>query len=220
MLFLLLQCCRLLVLYHAILLARHVTNTTHRWFLEIQPNGLNIIPVWSKECFSIGEAIMVSLLKSDKNLLSTTPDILFTMMSFAGGLLVGAKLLMMDKNRIEFLGCGDALFEQSIRALGDASVSPDHAAGRCSVLMGAMHASWIGRRRGLEPEKVYLGAPSEPAGTNLFLGPGSEGGGLDGQSVNMDIFQDLEFWSTFFGGEMRAETLAYFSQDNSGGMYN
>lgn len=161
---------------------------------------------------------MVSLLKSDKNLLSTTPDILFTMMSFAGGLLVGAKLLMMDKNRIEFLGCGDALFEQSIRALGDASVSPDHAAGRCSVLMSAMHASWMAKRRGLEPEKTYLGAPSEPVGANLFLGPESEG--LDDQSTNMDMFQDLEFWSTFFGGEMRAETMASFSQDNSGGMYN
>ncbi|KAK0213993.1 hypothetical protein IW262DRAFT_1407917 [Armillaria fumosa] len=221
MLFLLLQCCRLLVLYHAIFLARHVTSTTHIWFLEIQPNGLNIIPVWSKECFSIGEAIMVSLLKSDKKLISTTPDILFTMMSFAGGLLVGAKLLMMDKNRIEFLGCGDALFEQSIRALGDASVSPDHAAGRCSTLMGAMHASWMRRRRGLEPEKIYLGATStESTGANIFFGPEAEGGGPASQSTNMGIFQDLEFWSTFFGGEMRAETAACFSQDNSGGIHN
>ncbi|KAK0193450.1 hypothetical protein F5146DRAFT_1030703 [Armillaria mellea] len=221
MLFLLLQCCRLLVLYHAIFIARHVTSTTHRWFLEIQPNGLNIIPVWSKECFSIGEAILVSLLKSDKNLLSTTPDVLFTMMSFAGGLLVGSKLLMMDKNKVEFLGCGDALYEQSIQALCDASVSPDHAARRCSVLMAAMHASWMGRRRGSDPEKIYLGeASAEPAGPNIFLGPEAEGGGLDDQSTNMDMFQDLEFWSTFFGEEMREETTAHFSQDNSGGMYN
>ncbi|KAK0204472.1 hypothetical protein DFS33DRAFT_658765 [Desarmillaria ectypa] len=158
---------------------------------------------------------MVSLLQSDKNLLPTTPDVLFTLMAFAGGLIVGAKLLMLDKNGIEFLGCGDALLEQSIQMLGDAAVSPDHAARRSSVLMGAMHASWMGRRRGLEPEKNYLGAPSGPA----ELGTEAEGGGLGDQSMSINMFQDLEFWSTFFGGVMGSESMAFFSQDNSGGIY-
>ncbi|KAK0470166.1 uncharacterized protein EV420DRAFT_1498721 [Desarmillaria tabescens] len=219
MLFLLLQCCRLLVLYNAIFIARHVTSTARRWFLEIQPYDLNIIPIWSKECFSIGEAIMVSLLQCDKNLLPTTPDVLFTMMAFAGGLIVGAKLLMLDKNGIEFLGCGDALYEQSVRVLGDAAISPDHAAGRCSVLMGAMHASWMERRRGSELEKVYLGAHSQPVGSGLSLGTKAEADRLGDQSANIDMFQDLEFWSTFFGGGMGSESSAFFSQDNSGEMY-
>ncbi|KAG7444815.1 uncharacterized protein BT62DRAFT_970758 [Guyanagaster necrorhizus] len=215
---LLLQCCRLLVPYHAIVIARHVASSTQRWFLEIQPHDLNIIPIWSKECISLGEAIMVSLLQSNKNLLPTAPDVLFAMMAFAGGLIVGAKLLMLDKHRTEFLGCGDALLEQSIRALGDASVAPDHAAGRCSALMGAMYASWVGKRRG-EPEKGFLAAPSELAGTGLFLGTEAEGRGLVDQSTNMDIFQDLEFWSTFFGEQMGTESTAYFSQDGFTGMY-
>ncbi|PBK66992.1 hypothetical protein ARMSODRAFT_959661 [Armillaria solidipes] len=221
MLLLLLQGVRLLVLYHAIQLARRAVldadgGASLFWFLEVKPHGLNIVTIWGKECLSMGEALLVSLLQAEKTLLPTTPDITFMMMAFAGALIVGVKFLMVDKVGIELLGSGDALLEQSFQLLSQVAFSQDHAAQRCSALLQAFHASWIKRQK---KELNLLGPLSafHQSGTHFpTSGVATEEDGVEAPDPAM--FQDIQFWSTLFGGDSSADS--FYPQSNMRETYN
>ncbi|KAK0190486.1 hypothetical protein F5146DRAFT_930545 [Armillaria mellea] len=212
MLLLLLQGVRLLVLYHAIQLARRAVlnpdgDTNMFWFLEVKPRGLNIITTWGKECLSVGEAVLVSLLQAEKTLLPTTPDITFMTVAFAGALIVGVKFLMVERVGIELLGSGDALLEQSFQLLSQVAFSQDHAAHRCSALLQAFHASWMKRQK---TELNILGPLSvfQQSGTHFpTSGVATEGEGEGAPDPAM--FQDIQFWSTLFGGDSGADSTVY-----------
>ncbi|KAK0491467.1 hypothetical protein IW261DRAFT_1325024 [Armillaria novae-zelandiae] len=223
MLLLLLQGVRLLVLYHAIQLARRAVlnpdgDTNMFWFLEVKPRGLNIITTWGKECLSVGEAVIVALLQADKALLPTTPDIAFMTMAFAGALIVGVKFLMVERVGIELLGSGDALLEQSFQLLSQVAFSQDHAAQRCSALLQAFHASWIKRQKS---EFNLLGPLSafQQSGTH-FPTSGVATGEEEGvEAPDPAMFQDIQFWSTLFGGDSGADSTVY-PQSNMRETYN
>ncbi|KAG7447622.1 uncharacterized protein BT62DRAFT_1074993 [Guyanagaster necrorhizus] len=215
MLLLLLQGARLLVLYHAIQLARRAVRnvdgeTNMFWFLEIKPHGLNVVTIWGKECLSMGEAILVSLLKADKSLLPTTPDITFMTIALAGALVVGVKYLMVERVGIELLGSGDALLEQSVQYLSQAAFSRDHVAERCSALLHTMYSSWMKRQKAefiyLSPLELHQSGAAAP-GVFPTSGVGTEGHEADASDPSM--FQDIQFWSTLFGGQGGADSTVY-----------
>ncbi|KAF9045965.1 hypothetical protein BDZ89DRAFT_1108794 [Hymenopellis radicata] len=90
-------CCRQCILYNAVLSARNLVKDKYpvvhgptslwAWFEEIRPHGLNVIPQWGKESTRNAEAVLTFFLQCDRTSLATSPDILFAMIAFCGGLL-------------------------------------------------------------------------------------------------------------------------------------
>ncbi|KAK0461685.1 uncharacterized protein EV420DRAFT_1761906 [Desarmillaria tabescens] len=186
MLLLLLQGVRLLVLYHAIHLARTAVRnadgeTNMFWFLE-------------------GEAVLVSVLQAEK-----------TLLPYNTGHHV--------HDDGSFLARVTALLEQSVRLLSQVAFSPDHVAHRCSALMDAFHASWIKRQKS---ELNYMGpVVSISVWHELPYFGRRERGRMRHENPDPDpaMFQDIQFWSTLFGGQSGADSTAY-PQSNMRETYN
>lgn len=146
-------CCRQCILYNAVLNARTLVQDKYpinnvpptsiwSWFQEFRPHGLNIIPHWGKESTRNAEAVLTFILQCDRSSLATSPDILFAMIAFCGGLVVAMKFFMMRRMGLEIDGSGDMLLEQTIDAMARASMADNHAPIRYANVVRKMLATW------------------------------------------------------------------------------
>lgn len=169
------------------------------WFIDIRPHGLDVVTAWGKETLQLGEAILVGVIQTDPLLLGTAPDVIFTMLCFAAGLVIGVKMLMVDKLGTELLGASDKLLTKVLGHLNAASLSPDHAVTRCAQLIRVMVAAWDKRQ--------HIGAYTTSQGPipNYSTSPSNEAlppHNAAGQNwmSDQDMFHDADFWTHFFGG--------------------
>ncbi len=145
-------CCRQCVLYNAILNCRKLLEDRYpldpasphqwNWFQDIQPHGVNIVPLWGKESIRNAEAVMLFTLQCDPACLATSPDILFAMIAFCGGIVIAMKFFMLRKLGVEMPGSGDLLLDQMVDLMSRASISDNHAPIRYANVVRNMLSTW------------------------------------------------------------------------------
>jgi hypothetical protein len=136
---------RLFMLYRAILtLRRNFPNlpSGQPWFTPIRPHGINPLGIWGPQTLQTSEAVLVMFLKSDKQLLSTCPDVIFHFVAFAAIIMTGGKFLIKMIHGKNIDGFGLQLLEKAYRLCSEVSLSDDHSARRCAHLLGAMAVKW------------------------------------------------------------------------------
>src|SRR5271170_6150175 len=85
--------CRLLVLHQAIREARRVLRDHYPgkpWHKEFVHQGVNLALIWGQDAIVTAEAVLVTNLSRPESM-SSAPDIVFTMLSFAAVWLIIAK---------------------------------------------------------------------------------------------------------------------------------
>ncbi|KAJ3866388.1 hypothetical protein EV359DRAFT_36741 [Lentinula novae-zelandiae] len=147
MLNILVQTCRLLILYQTFLSAREYfvrtgNDTNPRWFQEVHPHGLPILTQWGRETMAVAESILVQVLEMDYRLLGTSPDYIFNMIAFAASYVLGSKFLVLQTLGVELPGSSERLLSKCIARLHQCCYSPDSAARKCAVLISDMLTLW------------------------------------------------------------------------------
>ncbi|KAF7366711.1 hypothetical protein MSAN_00929200 [Mycena sanguinolenta] len=160
---------RLLVLYHALYDARvsvgHIP-LGESWHGYFKPHGAEAVGEWGRDMVLTTESLLVHFLAADRNLLSTSPDNLFTMVALAAGHLVGVKFLMF-RGGSRLLGSSDLLLAQLVDLLLSVSCAPGHAPQRTALLIRGMIAKWEGRFKPSAPIASYpTPSSSDRAGTS------------------------------------------------------
>ncbi|KAF8208203.1 hypothetical protein K438DRAFT_1813599 [Mycena galopus ATCC 62051] len=159
---------RLLVLYHALYDAR--VSVGHipwgeSWHAYFKPHGAEAVGEWGRDMVLNTEAILVNFLSSDRRLLSTAPDNIFTMVALAAGHLVGVKFLMF-RGGTNLLGTSDLLLAQIVDLLMSVSCAPGHAPQRTALLIKGMIAKWEGRFKKPPPAASYPTPTSDQTGSS------------------------------------------------------
>ncbi|KAJ7253046.1 hypothetical protein B0H12DRAFT_602239 [Mycena haematopus] len=212
---------RLLVLYHALYDARvsvgHVP-LGESWHAYFKPHGMEAVGDWGRDMVLNTESLLVHFLAADRNLLSTSPDNLFTMVALAAGHLVGVKFLMF-RGASHLLGCSDLILAQLVDLLMSVSCAPGHAPQRTALLIKGMIAKWEGRfkpssttsyptptssdreRPPVNPASTTIGTPntpnSDPMDPSAFTSvqPGTLPPFDFGMFLDSTVSLDAEFWN-------------------------
>jgi hypothetical protein len=141
--------CRLIILPSAIRSGRIVFHPIYggTWHVQIRPHGgPPIVPIWSKDISSTCERVLVLLLEADRQLLATSPDVIFVMLTYAAVMVVGCKFIVWNRTGYDFRGSGIPLLKRTVQVLSEISFSADHAASRCAHLVTAIIKSWETRQ--------------------------------------------------------------------------
>ncbi|KAF9044583.1 hypothetical protein BDZ89DRAFT_1127982 [Hymenopellis radicata] len=225
-------CCRQCVLYNALFICRTLVEDQYplepapqwTWFHDIQPHGLNIVPLWGMESIRNAESVLLFTLQCDPASLATSPDIVFAMIGFCGGVVVAMKFFMLRRLGIELGGSGDLLLDQTVDLMSRASISDNHAPIRYANVVRNMLATWHKTdktalvreawrfRRDFEHQSRFLGQYAFVAGQNAGQHenePRSESGSSGSQSGSAGSqsgsagppdesqLQGDDFWSEF-----------------------
>ncbi|KAK7042459.1 hypothetical protein R3P38DRAFT_2890610 [Favolaschia claudopus] len=199
-----------IVLYHALYDARvsvgHIP-LGESWHPYFKPHGTEVVGEWGRDMIHAAEALLVTVLAVDSNLLSTAPDNIFTMVALASSYLVGVKFLMF-RGGTHLLGGSDLLLERTVSLLTRISCGPGHAPQRAAFLTRGMIAKWENRFK-KPPSASYPTPTSEGAG-------GSSSGEQDRRSADsspatMPPISDLTVPSMFSAAP--PGTLANFELD-------
>jgi hypothetical protein len=154
--------CRMLILQNAI---QHVFNLFYpvyqdAWALQVRPHGRqNIVPSWEKEIASLAESILLCFIQSDKQLLSTCPDIIFMLVTYAAVITIGWKFQLAQFGELDPMGSGDQLMKNTAKMMFQAALSTDHVANRCGHMITTMVASWETRQK-FHIDQAYIQARS------------------------------------------------------------
>jgi hypothetical protein len=154
--------CRILILQNAI---QHVFNLFYpayqdAWALQVRPHGhQNIVPSWEKEVASLAESILLCFIQSDKQLLSTCPDIIFPLVTYAAVITTGWKFQLAQRGELDPMGSSDQLLKNTAKIMFQSALSTDHVANRCGHMITAMVASWE-TRQNFHIDQAYLQARS------------------------------------------------------------
>ncbi|KAJ7856622.1 hypothetical protein B0H13DRAFT_2672973 [Mycena leptocephala] len=181
------NCCRLLIIHHALREARTAYERekplTPWYAAEIK--GHHISLYWGHQALISAEAVLTTFLTpSDLTLLSTAPDNLYGQVG----------------------GASERLQSMTIERLKQIAHSPDHAAARCGHVLGALMNAW-------EQRKPQEGTPHtnglcmmhnmhftpfplpDVASADGYLNPPSYQDLAD--TSNSDLFMDDAFWASF-----------------------
>jgi hypothetical protein len=132
------------------------------------------------------ESLLVNFLAADANLLSTSPDNIFTMVALAAGHLVGVKFLMF-RGGSHLLGGSDLLLARIVALLTSVSCAPGHAPQRTAFLIKGMIAKWEGRFKKPAPVAPY------PTPTSDHDRPADNSAGMSRTPSNADLVDPSAF---------------------------
>jgi hypothetical protein len=141
--------CRLIVFHNAIRYGRKAFHPAcgNTWHVQIRPHGgPPVVPIWGKDTCSTCERILVLLLEADRQLLATSPDVIFVMLTYAAMMVVGCKFIVWNRTGYDFRGSGIVILKRTVQVLSEMSFSADHAASRCAHLINAIIRSWETRQ--------------------------------------------------------------------------
>ncbi|KAF9030545.1 hypothetical protein BDZ89DRAFT_1064553 [Hymenopellis radicata] len=140
--------CRLLVIDHVVRIARAASpdHDSPVWFKDIKPRGLDVIRIWGSDANRSAEALLTNLLQSDSSSLVAGPDVMFTWIAFAAGVIVEFNVYMMDYLGITVSGWAQQLLEKTVNLLSEKDFPDPHAARRCACVVEHMLRAWMARK--------------------------------------------------------------------------
>ncbi|KAJ7704423.1 hypothetical protein B0H17DRAFT_921447 [Mycena rosella] len=206
--------CRLLIMHHVL----RETRTVHEremplipWY-QIKTEGQTVALFWGRTALVSAEAVLTGFLAhSDLTLLSTAPDSFYVMVGFAATWLFVSNFSVYQLSGGKLGGASERLQVMTIERLNKISHAPDHSAGRCAHVLGALLSAWERRKpREFNPDEPtcscvfnmhYNGSTPAPAhehrhendSTNYFNAPDYQ----DLANGNSDLFMDDTFWTSF-----------------------
>ncbi|KAJ7845911.1 hypothetical protein B0H13DRAFT_1730930 [Mycena leptocephala] len=203
------NCCRLLIIHHALREARTAYERekplTPWYAAEIK--GHHISLYWGHQALISAEAVLTTFLTpSDLTLLSTAPDNLYVMIGFAATWIFVSNFSLLHLGKGQVGGASERLQSMTIERLKQIAHSPDHAAARCGHVLGALMNAW-------EQRKPQEGTPHtnglcmmhnmhftpfplpDVASADGYLNPPSYQDLAD--TSNSDLFMDDAFWASF-----------------------
>ena len=83
---------------------------------------------WAQQTHRLAESILVTFLQADTTFLGAAPDIIFDIIAFAAGFVVGVKFILHYALGQDDLGPTDVILSRCMSVLSQVSFSPDHAA--------------------------------------------------------------------------------------------
>ncbi|KAJ7792644.1 hypothetical protein B0H14DRAFT_2534001 [Mycena olivaceomarginata] len=205
--------CRLLVIHHAL---REIRTAYERdrpqipW-LSAEIRGQALSFVWGYPALISAETVLSTfLLPSDLTLLSTAPDNLYAMVTFAATWLFVSNFSLVQLGKGHLGGASERLQSMTIQRLNKIAHAPDHAAARCGHVLGALMHAWQKRKprdipwEGVMPTGMCM-LPNVP----LCPFPSSDPLGGD-ENLNPpsypDLFMDDAFWASFVAN-LNSDTL-------------
>jgi len=203
--------CRLLILHRALREGRlkyRNYDTILTWCTQFVHNDVNLAVAWGHEAFKTAVSVLRTFVsQSEVALISTAPDIVFTLVSYAATFVIISKLILCDDHTEHLSASSDVLLAKTIERLFEAAYTPEHHPARCARLI-ASSLTTLERRKaklygGLDDDHVRV-APTvtksvvpEPAGDSVA----SLSDLLTTDSIhdfmNSDIFLDTDFWASF-----------------------
>lgn len=131
------------------------SSSTPFWFMDVKPLGTDIIVRWGGEALRFGEATLLALLKTDANLLRSSPDIIFSMTLFAVGLVLGFRFFVFKNVGVKVPGYTDDILSKLLVHLSAAaSDAPEHPAQRCAEMIKIMASTWQSTENGEEDTQL------------------------------------------------------------------
>lgn len=128
-----------------------------RWFEKVRIDGELCAVVLGSDAVRAAEAVLISMLapslpppsphghpqqQPDIDSLSTAPDILFSMVSFAAAQLVMFKFGVLQTTGNILSGASDHLLERVIDRFKRAALAPDHAPAKYSQMISQLVKKW------------------------------------------------------------------------------
>ncbi|KAH0840187.1 hypothetical protein J3R83DRAFT_1182 [Lanmaoa asiatica] len=135
------QSCRLLVLVHALMETKLVLTKADSqipWFLVAEHNGVNLAHSWGHHALVLSEAILIATIsRPELALMSTAPDSLFSMITFATIFVLLSKWSVLENAGQQMPGSSDSILAKTIERLSLIACSPDHFPAKCARLIEA-----------------------------------------------------------------------------------
>ncbi|KAJ7481454.1 hypothetical protein FB451DRAFT_129074 [Mycena latifolia] len=213
MLILQFHACRLLMMHHAI----RETRTVHErdrpltpWY-QVRTEGHCISLFWGVTALVSAEAVLTAFLApSDLALLTTAPDNLYVMVGFAATWIFVSNFSVHQLSGNRMGGASERLQALTIERLNQIAHAPDHAAGRCGHVLGALLAAWE-RRKSVPVENDWMcrwvydmqwptstaPAPEPQRGSDDSSTDYLHTPDLAFTNANSDLFLDDAFWTSF-----------------------
>ena len=147
--------CRLTFLLHTL---RHIRMhmpppiVAHRGSMfsspKVRRSGSGLALSCSRDSLASAEALLVTILSiKDKELLVTSPDSVFAMISFAAAFVTTARLLVLQSKAMRSLpGASEELLARTVKCLRQVSLSTDDNASRCARVISGFMDMWNERR--------------------------------------------------------------------------
>ena len=211
--------CRLLVLHQAIREARRVLQEQYPgkpWHKEFVHQGVNLAMLWGQEAMLTAEAVLVAHLSRPENITSA-PDIIFTMVSFAAVWLIIAKFARYQARGEHLPGASDGLLTKVIERLSQSALAPEHTPAKCAQVVSASFKAYATctsphTNDSQEAMRARVGhtVSAERLSTSRHAAPDSSASSVPEAThgpdilnyelnpfMNSEIFLDTTFWSSF-----------------------
>jgi hypothetical protein len=214
--------CRLLILHQAIREARRVFRENYPeklWHQEFIYHGVNLARVWGQDAMLAAEAVLVTILSRPESI-SSAPDIVFAMVSFAALWLIIAKNAVYQNRGEHLPGASDSLLAKVIEWLTQSAVAADHTPAKCAQVIAASFKAFANRTslvaldsqddlrsklgHGVSAERFSAMKATVPAHAVPPMEGMHNSDVLNDASLHepnpfmhSDIFLDTDFWSSF-----------------------
>ncbi|KAJ7704434.1 hypothetical protein B0H17DRAFT_11228 [Mycena rosella] len=201
--------CRLLMMHHVL----RETRTVHErdtplipWYhVKAEGHPEPVAIHFGRVALTSAEAVLTAFLTpSDLTQLSTAPDNLYVMVGFAATWIFVTNFSIYQLDGGKMGGASERLQAMAVERLNQISHAPDHSAGRCGHVLGALLRAWEQRTPRTStngchydmdiPYELPVGPPAyeqNNGDSNEHLAP------PDHEFANPDLFMDDAFWSSF-----------------------
>ena len=177
----------------------------------------------ARDSLASAEALLTSVLSiKDRELLATSPDSVFAMISFAAAHVTTARFIILQSKTMRHLpGVSKELLVRTVKCLHQISLSPDDNASRCARVISGFLDMWSDKQNAPSPEATgetcdepndspqapsSLSSVSNPtlgeysSSGSSMAGPSHEAtsslGGFDSMfNLDQDPLLGLDFWS-------------------------
>ncbi|KAI0068692.1 hypothetical protein BV25DRAFT_1817603 [Artomyces pyxidatus] len=145
--------CRLVFLVHTLRhMRRHIPPTLSFtgnngggfFFAKIKRTGCGFALSCARDALLSAETLLTVVLSiTDKDMLATAPDPIYSMISFAAAFVVAAKFMLLQSQGLRHLpGSSDQLMCRTIARLTQIALSTDHPAARCARVIAEFLGNW------------------------------------------------------------------------------
>lgn len=135
-------------------------DSQNPWFLVAEHNGVNLAQSWGHHALVLSEAILIATIsRPELALMSTAPDSLFSMITFATIFVILSKWSVFENAGQHMPGSSDSILTRTIERLSLIACSPDHFAAKCARLIEAGVLSFKRKVEGSAKEPKEFSRP-------------------------------------------------------------
>lgn len=141
-------------------LSLNKAGSQNPWFLLAEHNGVNLAQSWGHQALVLSEAILIATISlPEPALMSTAPDSLFSMITFATIFVMLSKWSVLEHAGQQMPGSSDSILARTIERLSLIACSRDHFAAKCARLI---ETGVISFKRKIERSAMELKEYSKP----------------------------------------------------------